>query len=251
MRLHDKVAVITGGANGIGAATALKFVAEGASVVIADVDRAAGEALAAALGEKAAFAPCDVAVAADIAAALETAERRFGGLDILCNNAAIQNVKPLMETSEAEWDALMAVNLKSVFLGIKLAVPLMRRRGGGVIINTSSTFAIVGSPGYAAYHASKGGISALTRAAAVSLIGENIRVVSVCPGTTDTPGLHDGVRRTAADPEAAMRSYMALQPMGRFGTAEEVAAVIAFLASGEASFIVGADIVADGAYTIV
>ena len=175
--------MITGGANGIGAATARRFVQDGAKVVVADIDGAQGEDLwRRTLGDAGVFAPCDVTQSADIEAAIAAAEQRFGGLDVMVNNAAIQNVKPIMETTEAEWDTVMSVNLKSVFLGIRAAVPALRRRGGGVIINTSSTFAIVGSPGYAAYHASKGGISALTRAAAISLIsGEH-------SGRRDLPG---------------------------------------------------------------
>ncbi len=251
MRLQDKVAVITGASNGIGAATARKFVAEGASVILADIHEEAGQALADELGDAAQFIFCDVGRVPDIRAALDRAEQAFGGLDILFNNAAIQSVHTFEQTSEEEWQEIIDINLKSVFFGIQHAIPLMRKRGGGAIINTSSTFAIVGSPGYAAYHASKGGVSSMTRGAAISLIKDNIRVNAICPGTIMTPGLQAGVRKTADDYDAAMASYMALQPLGRFGTAEEIAAVVAFLASDEASFIVGANVTADGAYTVV
>ena len=251
MRLKDKVAVITGASNGIGAATARKFVAEGASVILADIDENAGRELERELGGAAGFIHCDVARTADIRAALNAAEQHFGGLDVLFNNAAIQSVHTFEETSEEEWQRIIDINLKSVFFGIRFAIPLMRKRGGGAIINTSSTFAIVGSPGYSAYHASKGGVSSMTRGAAISLIRDNIRVNAICPGTIMTPGLQAGVRTTAKDYDAAMASYMALQPLGRFGTAEEVAGVVAFLASDEASFIVGANVMADGAYTVV
>ena len=251
MRLAGKVAVITGAANGIGAATARLFAAEGAKVILADRDRATGEALAREIGVAARFQLCNVAHGAEIEAAIFAAERHFGGLDILVNNAAIQNVKPVSETSEAEWAEIIAVNLTSVFLGIRYATPPMQRRGGGAIVNTSSTFALVGSPGYAAYHAAKGGVSSLTRAAAIDLIRHNIRVNAICPGTTDTPGLRGGVEATADDPAAAMAGYLKLQPMGRFGRAEEIAAAILFLASAESSFVVGANLVADGGYTVV
>lgn len=251
MRLAGKVAVITGAANGIGAATARLFVAEGAKVILADRDAVAGNALARTLGEATRFQPCDVGQGAEIAAAIAAAEHAFGGLDILVNNAAIQNVKPISETNEAEWAETIAVNLTSVFLGIKHAIEPMKRRGGGTIVNTSSTFALVGSPGYAAYHAAKGGVSSLTRAAAIDLIRHNIRVNAICPGTTDTPGLRGGVEATAADPAAAMAGYLKLQPMGRFGKAEEIAAAILFLAGAESSFVVGANLVADGGYTVV
>lgn len=250
MRLAGKVAVITGAANGIGAATARLFGAEGAKVILADRDRAAGEKLAGEIGD-ARFQLCNVAHGAEIEGAIAAAERHFGGLDILVNNAAIQNVKPVSETSEAEWAEIIAVNLTSVFLGIKHAIEPMKRRGGGAIVNTSSTFALVGSPGYAAYHAAKGGVSSLTRAAAIDLIRHNIRVNAICPGTTDTPGLRRGVEATADDPAAAMAGYLKLQPMGRFGRAEEIAAAILFLASAESSFVVGANLVADGGYTVV
>ncbi|MBL9036502.1 MAG: SDR family oxidoreductase [Rhodospirillaceae bacterium] len=251
MRLAGKVAVITGAANGIGAATAQLFAREGAKVILADRDRVTGEALAREIGANARFQLCNVAHGAEIEAAVSAAERHFGGLDILVNNAAIQNVKPIAETSEAEWAEIIAVNLTSVFLGIKYAIEPMKKRGGGAIVNTSSTFALVGSPGYAAYHAAKGGVSSLTRAAAIDLIRHNIRVNAICPGTTDTPGLRRGVEATAADPAAALAGYLKLQPMGRFGTAEEVAAAILFLASDEASFVIGAELVADGGYTVV
>jgi NAD(P)-dependent dehydrogenase (short-subunit alcohol dehydrogenase family) len=122
---------------------------------------------------------------------------------------------------------------------------------GGSIVNTSSTFAIVGSPGYAAYHATKGGVSSLTRAAAISLMEHGIRVNAICPGTIDTPGLRLGAEKTAADPEAEMRSYLSLQPMKRFGTPKEIANTVLFLASDEASFVTGENFVADGGYTVV
>src|SRR5690606_27588607 len=225
-------------ANGIGAATAQLFAREGAKVILADRDRVTGEALAREIGANARFQLCNVAHGAEIEAAVSAAERHFGGLDILVNNAAIQNVKPIAETSEAEWAEIIAVNLTSVFLGIKYAIEPMKKRGGGAIVNTSSTFALVGSPGYAAYHAAKGGVSSLTRAAAIDLIRHNIRVNAICPGTTDTPGLRRGVEATAADPAAALAGYLKLQPMGRFGTAEEVAAAILFLASEDRKSVV-------------
>jgi NAD(P)-dependent dehydrogenase (short-subunit alcohol dehydrogenase family) len=124
----------------------------------------------------------------------------------------------------------------------------MRKNGGGVIINTSSTFASVGSPGYAAYHATKGGVASFTRATAIGYIKDNIRVNSLSPGTTDTPGLREGVKLTASDPEVAMAGYLALQPMGRFGTSEEIAKGALFLASGDSSFMTGAELLIDGGY---
>lgn len=251
MRLAGKVAVVTGAASGIGAATARKFVEEGARVILADRDAAAGETLAQALGEAARFVKTDVAILPELKAAIEAAEGAFGGLDILFNNAGIQPTWDVESTTEAQWDQVQAINLKAVFFGMQYAIAPMRRRGGGAIVNTSSTFAIVGSPGYSAYHASKGGVSSLTRGAAIALIKDRIRVNAICPGTTMTPGLVEGTRSTAKDFDAAMASYLALQPLRRFGTAEEIANVVAFLASDEASFVVGANVMADGGYTIV
>jgi NAD(P)-dependent dehydrogenase (short-subunit alcohol dehydrogenase family) len=248
MRLADRAAVLTGAANGIGAATARRFAEEGASVVVADVDEAAGTALVSEIietGGKAVFANCDVAERADLEAAFDLCSSQFGRFDVLFNNAAIQDTRSIL-------DLLVRVNLRSVFIGIREAARRMIDHGnGGSIVNTSSTFAIVGSPGYAAYHATKGGVSSLTRGAAISLIEHGIRVNAICPGTIDTPGLRLGAAKTAADPDAAMRSYLALQPMKRFGTPEEVANAVLFLASDEASFVTGENLVADGGYTVV
>lgn len=250
-RLKGKVAVVTGASNGIGAAIAERFVTEGARVMLADVDAEAGTALAKRLGTAAGFQRCDVSRPAELLALFEACESAFGRLDVLINNAAIQSTHDFEATDEAEWQRIVDINLKGVFFGIRNVIPFMRRAGGGAIVNTSSTFAIVGSPGYAAYHATKGGVSSITRAAAVSLIKDRIRVNAVCPGTTMTEGLVAGVRATAADYDAAIASYAALQPMGRFADPGEIAGAYVFLSSDEASFVTGAELVVDGAYTIV
>lgn len=255
MRLAGRAAVLTGASNGIGAATARRFAAEGASVIIADLDEAAGNPLTSeitAAGGKAEFARCDVSERADLEAAFDFCISRFGRLDILFNNAAVQDTRGILDTTDEDFDAAVRINLRSVFIGMREAARRMIDCGnGGSIVNTSSTFAIVGSPGYAAYHATKGGISSLTRAAAIGLMEHGIRVNAICPGTVDTPGLRRGAAKTAADPEAAMRSYLALQPLKRFGTPEEIANAVLFLASDEASFVTGENLVADGGYTIV
>lgn len=250
-RLAGKVAVVTGAANGIGAAVARRFVDEGARVMLADLDATAGQSLADALGAAAAFRRCDVGRPAELQALFEACESHFGRLNVLVNNAAIQSTHDFENTDEAEWQRIIDVNLKGVFFGIRQAIAFMRRTGGGAIVNTSSTFALVGSPGYSAYHATKGGVSALTRAAAVSLIKDRIRVNSVCPGTTLTEGLVSSVRNTAVDYDAAMASFAALQPMGRFAQPGEIAGAYAFLASDDASYVTGAELVVDGAYTVV
>ena len=255
MRLADKAAVLTGAANGIGAATARRFAEEGASVVVADVDEALGSALASEIveaGGKAVFSYCDVAERADLEAAFDLCSDRFGRLDIVFNNAAIQDTRNILDATDEDFDKLVRVNLRSVFIGTREAARRMIDHGnGGSIVNTGSTFAIVGSPGFAAYHATKGGVTSLTRGAAINLIEHGIRVNAICPGTIDTPGLRHGAETTSDDPDAAMASYLALQPMKRFGTPEEIANTVLFLASDEASFVTGESFVADGGYTVV
>lgn len=253
MRLAEKVAVITGAAHGIGRAMALRFAAEGASVVIADKDVEHGEKTAAEIlerGGKALFRPCDVSREEDILAVLSAAREHFGSVDILVNDAAWQLNKPLLETSTEEFAKVMAVNVTGAFVFMREAAKIMIEQGhGGAILNFASSFAIVGSPGYLAYHASKGAIASMTRAAAIALLPHNIRVNSIAPGTVDTPGLHDGARDTG-DEAMGLQSFMALQPMKRFGQPEEIANVALLLVSDEASFVDGAMWVVDGAYTI-
>ena len=244
MKLQGKTAIITGAAKGIGAAAVRRFAAEGARIVLADKDEANGHEVAKAIvkeGGEAAFCLCDVGNEADVQAALDTAARTYGKLDIVVNNAGWQLNKTLLETTAEEFNAVLNTNLTSMFLFTKT---------GGAIVNVCSTFAVVGSPGYVAYHASKGGVASFTRAAAISLMPHNIRVNAVGPGTTETPGLHDGARDTG-DEAKGMASFLALQPLKRFGKPEEIASVIAFLASDEASFVTGALWMADGGYTIV
>ena len=254
MKLSDKTALVTGAANGIGRAIAVLFAAEGASVVLVDKDephaRETADAIIAA-GGRAAVCVCDVSRQEGVDAALRTAVDAFGTVDILVNDAATQLNKPLLETSTAEFERVIATNLTSTFMFTRDVARLMIAQGkGGAILNFSSTFAVVGSPGYLAYHASKGGIASLTRAAAVALLPYGIRVNAVAPGTVETPGLHDGARDTS-DLEQGLQSFLQLQPLHRFGRPEEIARVALFLVSDDASFVVGAHWLADGAYTIV
>ena len=255
MSLTGKTAVVTGGAKGIGRAVCKLFAERGANVVIADCDAEEGKKAETEIrnsGGKIRFIRCDVSREQDVNTALDTACREFGSLDIVVNDAALQWNKPLLETTLEDFEQVMRVNLTGTFLFLREAAKIMIRQGrGGSIINFSSTFALVGSPGYLAYHASKGAITSMTRAAAVSLMPHGIRVNSVAPGTTETPGLHDGAEGTG-DHEKGMRSFLALQPLKRFGKAEEIAKVVAFLADGEeSSFLFGSNVVADGGYTIV
>lgn len=254
MGLQGKIAVVTGAANGIGAATARLFAAQGARVVVADRDVENGERVAAAIREQngeAVFLACDVAVEAQVEQALETTVRTYGTPDVLVNNAGWQLNKPLLDTTTEEFDAVLRTNLTGMFVFTRNAARLMIAAGkGGAVVNVCSTFAVVGSPGYTAYHASKGGVASFTRAAAVSLMPYNIRVNAVGPGTVDTPGLHSGARDTG-DEAKGLQSFLDLQPLKRFGKPEEIAAVIAFLAADETGFVTGALWMADGGYTIV
>ncbi|GJP32327.1 hypothetical protein CLOM_g16908 [Closterium sp. NIES-68] len=208
---------------------------------------------------RAVFVSCDVRERDSIASALALAASSLspgsGALHVLVNNAALQCCKSLPDTAPHDWDAVISASLSSVFHATQLALPYLRRaQGGAAVVNVSSSFALVGSPGYAAYHAAKGGVSSVTRAAALGLVGEGIRVNAVCPGTTLTPGLQESVAQQCPDPSDArclMDSFLAKQPLGRFGRAEEVANVVAFVASDEASFMVGANVVVDGGYTAI
>src|SRR5271168_2522013 len=248
-RLKDKVALISGGARGQGAAEARLFVGEGAKVVIGDVldeqCRKTAEDINAKVRARSVIPlHLDVTRAADWRAAVESCQREFGGLDILVNNAGIANIKGIEETTEEEWDSIVNINQKGVWLGMKHAVPAMRKRGAGSIINISSIFGLIGSAGSSAYHGTKGAVRLLTKAAAVQYAPEKIRVNSIHPGVIQTPMLE------ALDDDL-IAQITALAPMKRAGTAEEVAYVVLFLASNEASFVTGSEYVVDGEYKAV
>jgi NAD(P)-dependent dehydrogenase (short-subunit alcohol dehydrogenase family) len=249
-RVQDKVALVTGGASGIGFATAELLASEGARVVIADIDRTAGERAAAAIGSRATFLPLDVIREEDWVAVTDRIASEFGRLDILVNNAGVVCLKDIETTTLADWRDLMAVNHDGVFLGCKHAVRVMKTRGGGSIINMSSVAGLIGHPALAAYCASKGGVRLLTKSVALHCArrGYNIRCNSVHPSFADTPMLAGMLARTD-DPAKTRSGWSAAAPLGRLAQPAEVARTILFLASDESAFTTGAELVIDGGMT--
>jgi len=241
-RLEGKVALVTGGARGMGAATARLFVAEGARVVIADILDAAGEALARELGPVARWQHHDVAREEDWDAAVRAARASFGGLDVVVNNAGIYQPAPLDGCEVALFERTARVNQLGVFLGMRAAVPAMRARGGGAIVNISSIAGLRGFPGAVAYVGTKWAVRGMTKTAAVELAADRIRVNSVHPGLIDTPMI-------AVNTPEANAAMVAATPLRRAGTAEEVARLVLFLASDEAAYITGAEVAIDGGWT--
>lgn len=236
MRFDDHIAVVTGAAKGIGAATADLLVREGAHVVLLDTDPA-GAATAEALGDRAVFLSCDVSNAGAVAGAFTALRERFDGVDLLINNAGIQRYGTVTETSEALWDQVMAVNLKSAFLCAQQALPLMQARGRGVVINVASVQSFITQANVAAYTTSKTALLGLTRSIAVDY-APSVRCVAVCPGSVDTPMLRWAVEQSP-DPDEVMQEVHAMHPVERIAAPEEVAALIGYLCSAEAGFITG------------
>ena len=245
-RLAGKAAIVTGAAKGIGLACARRFAAEGACVALADVDASAGEAEAKRLREHGAtafFQATDVTKREALAALVERAVAEFGRLDIMLNNAGIAPTAPLLDMADELFDKVLATNLRSAFIGTQLAARQMVAAGrGGVIINMSSVNALLAIPGLAAYACSKGALNQLTKVAAIELAAHRIRVVAVGPGTI----LTDLAKQAVMGDDAARRKILSRTPLGRAGEPEEVAAVAAFLASDDASYITGQTIYPDG-----
>ena len=259
-RLVGKVAIVTGAASGIGAETARTFAQHGAKVLLTDSNAGLGKSVAKEIsdsGGTAMFAAQDVCDEALWATIVAQAEKSYGQLDILCNVAGISGRDPKMITQTSltagprldeqtleQWNRVMEVNATGVFLGTKAAIPAMRRAGGGSIVNISSICGIIGSHANAAYHASKGAVRILSKAAAIQYASDNIRVNTVHPGFVDTPMTRPG----HSNPEVA-RKRLEATPLGRFGTPADIAAGCLYLASDEASWVTGSELVIDGGMT--
>ncbi|MFJ2634606.1 3-oxoacyl-ACP reductase [Streptomyces sp. NPDC087422] len=242
-RLVGRTAVITGGGSGIGLATARRFAAEGARVVVADIDQDSGRAAAEETGGL--FVATDVTDPEQVEALFKAAHDTYGSVDIAFNNAGISppDDDSILTTGLDAWRRVQEVNLTSVYLCCKAALPYMRRQGKGVIINTASFVAVMGAAtSQISYTASKGGVLAMTRELGVQFAREGIRVNALCPGPVDTPLLRE---LFAKDPERAARRLVHI-PLGRFAAAEEIAAAVAFLASDDAGFITAAEFLVDG-----
>lgn len=251
-RLQDKVAVVTGAGAGIGEQICLRFAAEGGTVLAMDRDAAAAQRVAAAAEEAGGNAHGmggDVSSGADCEAVLTWAKANLAGVNTLCNVAGIVEEGSLVEADEQSWQRTMDVNLKGMYQMCRRFVPLMAEGGGGAVINISSVAGPFAVPGRGVYSVSKAGVIGLTKSLAIDFIGEGIRANAICPGTVDTPSWRERVRQ-ADDPDQALRDFIARQPMGRVGRAEEIAALAVYLASDEAAFMTGQAIAIDGGMTM-
>lgn len=240
-----KVALVTGAGSGIGRATALELHARGHRIAAFDRDAAALERLVAELGEETIAVTGDVTDLAVVEAAVARVEQEAGAVDVLANVAGIGSTQTVVDTPPELWEAVFAVNVRGVFNTCRAVLPGMIARGGGVVVNAASIAGLVGLRNRAAYCASKGAVVALTKAMALDHVGQGIRVNCVCPGTVDTPWVANLLAQ-ADDPEQARAALVARQPIGRLGKAEEIAKAIAYLASDDAAFVTGTELVIDG-----
>ncbi|MFZ0421404.1 MAG: SDR family oxidoreductase [Xanthobacteraceae bacterium] len=247
MRLDGKTALVTGAGSGIGKCIAETYAREGARVALADIELAAAQTAARAIGNNAIAVRCNVSKKADFAAAVAETLSAFGALDILVNNAGATHVnKPMLDIDEAEYDRIFAVNVKGVFLGCQAVVPVFRKQGGGVIINIGSTAGLRPRPGLSAYNATKGAVHILTKSLAVELAPDRIRVCAIAPVATDTPLLPSFL----GPAEGQREKFIATVPLGRLAQPQDIANAALFLASPEAEFVTGNIVEVDGGRTI-
>jgi NAD(P)-dependent dehydrogenase (short-subunit alcohol dehydrogenase family) len=249
VRFRSKVAIVTGGAGGMGRATALAFAREGASVMVGDVDETLGATIAdeaTGLAGRVVFRRCDVSRESDVAGLVDAAEQAFGRLDTIFNNAGVeQPVTPSTEVSEELFDRVIGINLKGVFFGCKHAIPALLRAGGGTIVNNSSVSAFANVGGNISYAASKGAVMSMTRVLAIEFAGRNIRVNAINPGVIDT-AMNARNKDRAEDPAEIEQRWRSITPLGRMGTGDEIAEAVLYLASDQSSFVTGIGLVIDG-----
>lgn len=242
-RFTNKAIIVTGAGNGMGRASALAFAREGGGVAVADIDQAAGQATVRQIidaGGRAIFAHCDVTRSADVQRLVAATVTAFGGVDVLHNNAGVVKYGTVVDMTEEDWDRVLDINLKGPFLTCKYAIPEMRTRGGGAIVNTASVQAFATQQQVAAYSASKGAIVSFTMTVALDHAVENIRCNCIAPGSIQTPMLEMAANLFSAhNPAQAIRDWGRVHPLGRVGTPEEVAKLVLFLASDDAAFCTG------------
>ena len=251
-RLQDKVTLVTGAAGGIGKGIAIRFAQEGAKVGVLDLHTAAAQVVVdeiIAMGGQAVALGADISKEADVETAVSLLRSTFGPVEVLVNNAAVMPAGRLHETDPDDFDRCIAVNLRGVYLACRAVIPDMIAANKGSIIMMSSVTGLLGLPGLAAYSATKGALISLTRAMSTDYAGQGIRTNSVSPGTIDSPMLHNFLSKQS-EPDTLRKAYDAMHPIGRVGTIEEVANVFVFLASDESSFVTGANLLADGGWSV-
>ena len=251
MRLEGKVCIVTGAGAGIGRESCLLFAEEGARVLCADLNEETAvetAALASAVGDAVAVV-CDVADDSSVAGLVARAVQEFGRLDVYFANAGIVPGGAVLECSDADWDRAMAVNVRSVLLACRHGIPAMQRAGGGAIVCTASVAGLVGVKNRAAYSASKAAVLGLVKSVAIDYVASGIRINAICPGTVDTPSLQARLH-AMGDYEEARRQFVARQPMGRLGTAREIAQLALYLASDESGYMTGSHLVIDGGLSL-
>lgn len=253
MRLKGKATIVTGAGSGIGRAIAQRFAAEGAAVLVADIEEPGGRETVAAIqaaGGQAEFVRTDVAREDDCRAMAAAAERHFGRIDVLVNNAATFVFGKVDEVSRADWDKVLAVNVIGPAQCVKFALPAMRRAGGGSIVNIASVSGFIAQPAFVPYNTSKGALVNMTRCLAFDLAADKVRVNAICPGEIHTRATDYHLQKLGIDAQAGLAKLAAVSPLARLGRPDEIASVALFLASDESSFVTGALLVADGGATL-